>query len=140
MQPEKWARVRATLEQVLTGAIDVARLVEGSGRPPLFRKRTPKVPTVIQIDNEASDDFTIVEVYTQDRIGVLFAITYGLYQLGISIHLAKISTNVDQVADIFYVTDAQGGKIQDKERLETVRQTLYQSLVPEGERLAESTH
>jgi [protein-PII] uridylyltransferase len=126
--PEKWSRLRATLEKVLAGAVDVARLVEDSGRPSLFKKKAPKVPTWIQIDNESSDDFTIVEVYTQDRIGVLFTITYGLYQLGISIHLAKISTNVDQVADVFYVTDDQGAKIRQKERLEKIRQALHQSL------------
>ena len=136
MDPQKWARVRALLEQVLAGSIDVARLVEESGRPSLFKKRAPKVPTVIHIDNEASDEFTIVEVYTQDRIGVLFAITYGMHQLGIAIHLAKISTNVDQVADVFYVADEQGGKIRDPQRLETIRQTLYRNLVSAGEEVA----
>ncbi len=141
MEPQRWARVRSLLEQVLTGSIDVARLVEESGRPSLFRKRGPKVPTIIQIDNEASEDFTVVEIYTQDRIGVLFTITYGIHQLGISIHLAKISTNVDQVADIFYVSDREGGKIQDKERLEIIRRTLYQSLVSEDdERIAQPSH
>ena len=136
MDPQKWARVRTFLEQVLTGAMDVARLVEESGRPSLFKKRAPKVPTVIHIDNEASDEFTIVEVYTQDRIGVLFTITYGMHQLGIAIHLAKISTNVDQVADVFYVADEQGGKIRDPQRLETIRQTLYRNLVSAGEGVA----
>jgi len=136
MDPQKWARVRALLEQVLAGSIDVARLVEESGRPSLFKKRAPKVPTVIHIDNEASDEFTIVEVYTQDRIGVLFTITYGMHQLGIAIHLAKISTNVDQVADVFYVADEQGGKIRDPQRLETIRQTLYRNLVSAGEGIA----
>lgn len=128
---QKWERVRALLEQVLAGSIDVARLVEESGRPSLFKRRRAKVPTVIQIDNEASDDFTIVEIYTQDRIGVLFTITYGMHQLGISIHLAKISTNVDQVADVFYVTDEEGRKIRDPESLEMIRQTLYANLVSE---------
>ena len=137
MDSQKWARVHSTLEQVLTGSVDVARLVEESDRPSLFKRRAPKVSTLIQIDNKASDDFTIVEVYTQDRVGVLFTITYGLHQLGISIHLAKISTNVDQVADIFYVTDGQGNKIQDKVRLEMIHNTLYQSLVPENERIAQ---
>lgn len=131
MDPQKWERVGALLDKVLTGAVDVARVVEESGRPSLFKRRGPKVSTAIQIDNEASDDFTVVEVYTQDRIGVLFQITYGMHQLGISIHLAKISTNVDQVADVFYVADEQGGKIRDQQRLETIRQTLYQSLVSE---------
>ena len=54
-------------------------------------------------DNAASDDFTVIEVYTKDRPGVLFTITYWLSKLDYSIHLAKISTDVDQVADVFYV-------------------------------------
>ena len=135
--PEKWERVGSLLERVLSGAIDVARLVEESGKPSLFKKRAPKVPTLIQIDNGAAEDFTIVEVYTQDRIGVLFAITYALHRLGVSIHLAKISTNVDQVADVFYVTDEHGGKILDEARLEALRQELYRELAAENEGIAQ---
>lgn len=140
MDPRKWSRVHATLEGVLSGALDVARLVEESRRPSLFRKPPPKVPTVIQIDNDASDDFTVVEVYAQDRIGVLFTITYGLHQLGLSIYLAKISTNVDQVADVFYVTDERGGKVQERERLERIRSSLHQSLVSENEGSVQQAH
>lgn len=136
----KWERIRTALEQVLSGAVDVARLVEESRPPALFEKRAPKVPTVIEIDNEASEDFTIVEVYTQDRVGVLFRITYALHQLGLSIHLAKISTNVDQVADVFYVTDEKGSKIKDPRRLEKIRETLYQRLVSDDERIAQPAH
>jgi [protein-PII] uridylyltransferase len=91
------------------------------------------VPTAVQIDNEASEDFTVVEVYTQDRIGVLFTIAHSLHQLGLSIHIAKISTNVDQVADIFYVTDEVGHKVRDQERLERIRQTLVFALVSQNE-------
>ena len=80
---------------------------------------------------------------TEDRIGVLFTITYGLHRLGLSIHVAKISTNVDQVADVFYVTDQAGGKLTDPEQVETVRQFLQQNLAPQNdtsERPAESLH
>ncbi|MBI4529330.1 MAG: [protein-PII] uridylyltransferase [Deltaproteobacteria bacterium] len=131
MEPQKWNRVAATLEGVLTGSIDVARLVEESRRTTLLKRRAPNVPTSVQIDNEASDNFTVIEVYTQDRIGVLFRITYTLHRLGISIHLAKISTNVDQVADVFYVSDMEGMKIVDSGAVETIRQSLYESLVSE---------
>jgi [protein-PII] uridylyltransferase len=136
----KWTKLHTVMEGVLGGSVDVAQLVEKSGRPSIFRKRGPKVPTVIQVDNAASDDFTVVEVYTQDRIGVLFTITYAMHRSGISIHLAKISTNVDQVADVFYVTDGRGKKIEDKEQLERLRQILYQEVVPEDEREAQSAH
>ncbi len=131
MEPKKWSRVDATLEGVLAGSIDVERLVASSKTSSLLARRIPLVSTVVHVDNEASDDFTVVEVYTQDRIGVLFSITYCLHQMDLSIHLAKISTNVDQVADVFYVTDEQGRKIHDKERLEQIRQSLYYSLSPE---------
>jgi [protein-PII] uridylyltransferase len=140
MDQRKWSRVDATLEEILSGSMDVARLVDETRRPSLFRKAPPKVPTVIQIDNEASDDFTVVEVYTQDRIGVLFSITYGLHLLGLSIYLAKISTNVDQVADVFYVTDDRGQKVRDKQRLEHIRLSLHQSLVSENEGSAQQIH
>jgi [protein-PII] uridylyltransferase len=140
MRPEKWERVRSLLEGVLGGAADVARLVEQSGRPSLFKKRAPKVPTAVYIDNRAAEDFTIIDVYTQDRIGVLFAITHTLHRLGLSIHLAKISTNVDQVADVFYVTDEHGGKIHDAARLDAIRDDLRQTLVAENEGIAESAN
>ena len=137
MRPERWQRVQALLEKALAGEIDVAKLVQQSDKPSLFKKRVPKVPTEIRIDNKASDDFTIVEVYTQDCIGVLFTITHTLHLLGLSIHVAKISTNVDQVADIFYVADEHGGKIGDPARLEAIRGELYRALVGENERVAQ---
>lgn len=143
MAEQKWIKFRITLDGVLDGKIDVARLVE-SAKPSLYlQKPVPKVATVVNIDNEASDDFTIVEIFTEDRIGVLFAISHSLHRLGLSIHVAKISTNVDQVADVFYVTDQFGAKVQDSYRVETLRQSLHQSLAPQyeaNERPAQSLH
>jgi [protein-PII] uridylyltransferase len=57
--------------------------------------------------------------------------------------VAKISTNVDQVADVFYVTDQQGGKIVDPARLEAIREALHRNLTPQNDndqRLAQSLH
>jgi [protein-PII] uridylyltransferase len=140
MAEQKWNKFRSTLEGVLDGKLDVAELVAKSQPSSLLQKRVPKVSTVIEIDNRASDHFTIVEVFTEDRLGVLFTITYGLHRLGLSIHVAKISTNVDQVADVFYVTDEAGSKILDSVRLDEIRQYLHESLVPHDERIAESIH
>jgi [protein-PII] uridylyltransferase len=51
---------------------------------------------------------TIVEVFTRDRVGVLYAITQTLADLGLDISLAKVSTEGEKVADVFYVT--RGGR------------------------------
>jgi [protein-PII] uridylyltransferase len=143
MGEQKWIKFRLALEGVLDGKIEVESLVN-SARAPLFpQKRAPKVSTVVNIDNEASDDFTIIEIFAEDRIGVLFTITHSLHRLGLSIHVAKISTNVDQVADVFYVTDQRGGKITGTAEIETVREFLRQNLAPKNEaspRLAEPLH
>jgi [protein-PII] uridylyltransferase len=140
MAEQKWSKFRSTRDDVLEGRLDVARLVENSQRSSFLQRHVPKVATVVQVDNEASDNFTIVEVFNEDRIGVLFKITYALHQLGLSIHVAKVSTNVDQAADIFYVTDENGKKIQEPVRLEEIRLSLYESLAPQDERVAQSLH
>jgi len=128
MDPGKWSRVQLTLERVLQGEADVFELVRRSEPVLMFPRRVVQVPTHIQIDNRASEDFTVIEVYTQDRTGVLFRIAYCLHKLDLSIHLAKISTNVDQVADVFYVAEHDGRKVEEEVRLAHVRNTLHREL------------
>ncbi|MBA5867126.1 MAG: [protein-PII] uridylyltransferase [Nitrospira sp. CR1.3] len=77
--------------------------------------------TEVRIDNETSDGFTIVDVFADDRQGLLHVITNAIFQLGLSIHAARISTRLDQVADVFYVTDQSGKKLSDQAHLERVR-------------------
>jgi len=83
----------------------------------------PKAPeaTEVRIDNETSDGFTIIDVFADDRQGLLYVITNAIFQIGLSIHAARISTRLDQVADVFYVTDQAGKKLHDHALLERVR-------------------
>lgn len=126
---ERWERIIVSLNRVLTDELDVEQLVASSQRETVLTKKfVPRVATEIEIDNEVSDHFTVLDVYTQDRVGILFAITNTLFHLGLSIHIAKITTNVDQVLDVFYVTDAAGKKIVDQVRLEHIQAELRQRL------------
>jgi [protein-PII] uridylyltransferase len=59
-----------------------------------------------------------------DRMGLLYTITRQLFDLGLSVHRAKIGTHLDQVVDVFYVTDFQSHKIWDEKRLDEIRTTL----------------
>ena len=74
------------------------------------RKFVRRVPTEVTVDNRTSEQFTVIDVFTQDRVGLLFAITHTLFELGLRIHLARISTNADQALDVFYVSDREGDK------------------------------
>ena len=46
---------------------------------------------------------------------------------------AKIGTFLDQVVDVFYVTDQQDRKIKDDRRLEEIRRTLLEVVEEEGD-------
>jgi [protein-PII] uridylyltransferase len=88
----------------------------------------PKAPTQVRIDNATAARCTIIDVFTHDRVGLLYAISHTLFELGLSVSVAKIATYLDQVVDVFYVTDREGNKIEDPQRLEDIRKTLLQAI------------
>jgi len=116
---------------VLTGELDVEQLVAKAARPSVLgEKVVPRQPTTVDVDNQVSEDYTVIDVFTVDRVGVLFAIANALYHLGLSIHLAKITTSVDRVFDVFYVTDQEGRKIDDAGTLALIKGTVLEELKP----------
>ena len=128
---ERWERIQQAVGQVLNGAADVEEMVAKAGRPSILgEKIVPRMPTKVEVDNHVSEDFTVVDVFTVDRVGILFAIANTLYHLGLSIHLAKITTTIDRVLDVFYVTDRTGRKIDDPARLALIRDTVLAELLP----------
>jgi [protein-PII] uridylyltransferase len=79
----------------------------------------------VRIDNHQSHDFTIVEVFTFDRTGLLYSLARKLHDLGLVIRNAKIGTYIDQVVDVFYVTDRNGQKIHDSGYLDHIHHEMY---------------
>ena len=128
---ERWERIQISVGKVLTGELDVEQLVAKAARPSVLgEKVVPRQPTTVDVDNQVSEDYTVIDVFTVDRVGVLFAIANALYHLGLSIHLAKITTSVDRVFDVFYVTDQEGRKIDDAGTLALIKGTVLEELKP----------
>ena len=90
-------------------------------------------PSKIVIDNESSAVYTILEVYTADRIGLLYTITRTLHELQIPISVAKITTKSDRAADAFYIRNEQRGKVTDPEQIEEIKKALHFCLDGESE-------
>ncbi|HSD11623.1 MAG TPA: [protein-PII] uridylyltransferase [Candidatus Binatia bacterium] len=127
LDEERWQRVRETLERVERGETSVEALVERSQRPtPLSRRPLPRIPTSVTFDLQDSDHYSLIEVSAQDQIGLLFVITNTLYRQRCLIHLAKISTVLHHVYDVFYVTDASGQKIEDWRRMQEICEVVRQ--------------
>jgi len=125
----RWAKVQDDMRRVIHGEVDVAVLVEKRQRPSLLTSRpTPKFPTMVEFDNEVSEGYTVIDIYTHDKIGLLYLITSTLTQLGLYIGVSKISTKVDQVADVFYVRDIFGHKVTAEDKLEEIKNRLLNAI------------
>jgi [protein-PII] uridylyltransferase len=71
----------------------------------------------------------VIDVFCQDRLGALHGIASALFDAGLSISLAKISTQGDRIADGFYVTDRDSGKkIEDPERLAAIKTAVLEAI------------
>jgi [protein-PII] uridylyltransferase len=121
----QWARTLETLRAVLAGEQTVEGLLAA-------RRRTggavAEGPPKIVVDNQLSDDYTVVEVKGPDRVGLLYQITATLAALGLDIASARIATEIDKALDTFYVHDGKGQRVEDPEAIERLRAALSEAL------------
>ncbi len=92
------------------------------------RERAFKVPTTISFDNEGSDIYTIIEVDTRDRPGLLFDLTKTLAHNHVYIASAVIATYGEQVVDTFYVKDMVGLKYHSDAKRATLEKKLREAI------------
>lgn len=124
-EAEKWEKARKDLEKVLSGSLDLSsalkekRLVYGSPKPKVGSRGARVV-----IDNDTSSFFTIIEVYADDFLGLLFTITDAISGCELDIRVAKIATKVDQVVDVFYVRDLDGQKADTPDQVSRIQKAL----------------
>ncbi|HEX5038185.1 MAG TPA: [protein-PII] uridylyltransferase [bacterium] len=124
-QDDKWAKLEKDLRDVLQGKVQIEALVAEKFRPSLFRKKIAQVvPARVDIDNDVSAYYTVIDIYSQDRTGLLYQITSMLSALGLYVDVSKISTKLDQAADTFYVKDIFGQKITSQDRLAKIKASL----------------
>ena len=122
---ERLREIAEAIVGILKGRDTAEGLMARSTRLPVSKRiLANRQPTEVQIDNETSERSTIIDVFADDRQGLLYIITHAIFRLGLSVQAARISTRLDQVADVFYVTDTQGAKLQDHGHLDTIRATI----------------
>ncbi len=92
----------------------------------------PGLRTQVNTDNSTSSHYTILDVITLDRTGLLYAITRTLFEMELSVWRAKIGTYLDQVVDVFYITDRNDQKIKDQPQLDEIRRRLLEVIEDEG--------
>jgi [protein-PII] uridylyltransferase len=102
-------RLRQMIEKTFKGEV-VPREAIKSRDKLKKRERAFRVPTHITFDNDGSEIYTIIEVDTRDRPGLLYDLTRTLAANNVYIASAVIATYGEQVVDTFYVKDMFGLK------------------------------
>ena len=126
-------RLRGMIEKTLNGEIRARDALKDRDR---VKKRESqfRFPTHVVFDNEGSEIYTIIEVDTRDRPGLLFDLTRTLAVNNIYIASAVIATYGAQVVDTFYVKDMFGLKLHTKSRQEALERKLRQAITEGAER------
>jgi len=128
---EERERFEEILLQVLTlQTVDLPALI-AKQRTAVTRYQSlegERIPTQIALDNHSSSTRTIIEVETEDRIGLLYALAQVFAELELNIAVAKILTERGAAVDTFYVTDMLGKKIEDAPMLKLTERRLREAV------------
>jgi len=86
------------------------------------------VPTQIAFDTTANRRYTVLELITADRPGLLSSIGKAFTDSDVLVHNARITTIGEQAEDVFIVTDLKNQPITDEWHLALIRARLLKRL------------
>jgi [protein-PII] uridylyltransferase len=124
--------VEKTLHAALESVnFDFGRLMEkarGQSRHRLVQEI--EFPTRIAMDNRAHPTYTLIQIQTPDRLGLLYDLLSCLDLEDVSIALSRISTQNGAAIDTFYVADrSTRSKITDSQRIAALQKHLQLAAV-----------
>ena len=120
--------LRAALESV---EFDFGQLMEKARDQSRHRLvQEIEFPTRIAMDNRAHPTYTLIQIQTPDRLGLLYDLLACLDREGVSIALSRISTQNGAAIDTFYVADrSTRSKITDSQRITALQKHLQLAAV-----------
>jgi [protein-PII] uridylyltransferase len=126
-EADRLPRMRDMIHKTLKGEV-VARDAIKSRDKIKKREAAFRVPTHITFDNEGSEIYTIIEVDTRDRPGLLYDLSRAFAASNVYINSAVIATYGEQVVDTFYVKDMFGLKFYSETKQRTLERRLKDAI------------
>ncbi|CCO23364.1 HD domain-containing protein [Maridesulfovibrio hydrothermalis] len=123
-----WARIERSIMYALTGRLSLDYRLHKKRNSLFVKSGASRVPTQISIDNESSETYTLLEVITGDRSGILYDMASLFSRMNVDIRMARISTTGQSVFDVFHIESPEGGKIKDKEHANELVSALEYAL------------
>ena len=128
IEKERYDKIEQDLKKVVSGMLQLNKEV-ASMKSKWWRienklfKRTGQV----KIAFEKQERYTIIDVFSPDRIGFLYQVTSKMNELGLNIYFAKIATRGDDIVDAFYVLNRNNRKISSHD-FEFIKSELKEAI------------
>jgi [protein-PII] uridylyltransferase len=133
LDPEYWAGIDGAVRTAVERTSNVEQMLTAQQSPSyMVRRKGRPIPPRVFFDNTVSDQYTVIDVHAEDRIGLLYTMTSCLAAQGVYIHSAKVTTEQDRAIDAFYVSDVFGHKIVDEGKCRKIRAALLAALQEES--------
>ena len=133
-----WGRVERDLNLAINYRLDVGYRLQEKRQPRPWGPARPVQQAQLRVvlDNQTSGRFTIVEVHAGDSPEILYQLAQTLADFDLTIHQARIATEVEQLIDVFYVRTATGGQLTDPEAMVALQAALLRLIGEEAEAAA----
>lgn len=132
IEKDRYGKIRKDMKAVISGLLQLSQeFAKMKSKWWRIETRLFKRTGKVKIEFENHEKYTIIDIFSPDRLGFLYQVTNKMNQLGLGIYFAKISTRGDDIVDSFYVLNASGKKISPSdydliqtELTETISQIL----------------
>jgi [protein-PII] uridylyltransferase len=125
---EDGQRLRHIAEQLTQG------LSQSGDQPTIIQRRTPRqmrsfsIPTETTMSLDPIKNFTVLEVASPDRPGLLARIGRIFVDFNVVLQAAKIQTLGERVEDVFFITDKNQQPLQDPALCQAIQAAIREQL------------
>jgi [protein-PII] uridylyltransferase len=111
LNPDAEAGIFGALRDVVSGKSSVAERLRGREQS-LFHRRPQRIAPVVHVDHQQSRRYTIVDIVSDDWLGLLYRISRMISQHDCEVDLVLISTEGHKAIDVFHITKG-GARLTD---------------------------
>jgi [protein-PII] uridylyltransferase len=128
-EQEIWDKVKTDMQKAIEDQLSLDDLIQkkrssmmGSGKYP-----GPDIKK-IKIDNEITDFFTVLEITSEARLGMLYELAKIIFSQGLDIRFAKFNSDREKMSGVFYVRDSLGQKIEEAEMIQIIKDGILETI------------
>ena len=124
-EKEIWDKVKEDMKKAIEDQLPLDNLIQKK-RSSLMGTGKYLGPDIkkINIDNEITDFFTVLEITSEARLGMLYELAKTIFSQGLDIRFAKFNSDREKMSGVFYVRDSLGQKIEEKAKIEKIKEGI----------------